>query len=347
MYVTTLNQQAPSISLDYRSCSVVDLRSFITRRTSLTKAAIRKLNKAKMVSRLKKLDAERTFSRFMELPTELRLDIYQRVLLINGEESGKNHPALLRVSRLINSESEPVLYCDNTFCLQANISAIKVTVSESWESVWDLLPARTSGWPNYIPPLPIKMKMLFSLRNMTLRLLDFEGRDGEEYVHYGPIRRNPGYTYRALTTICLMLSSASRLKTLTITDLPPESTTWSVHQLTTLLFPIGLINKTTAIRVEGGTPALHAALEASRRTPQPRPDHVLSTYGSLLSRAIDMLARARREAGPDLSYLLRVALDDVLLGDGCLSGKDLRRVIARLEKLETIVGNVGAELDAL
>jgi hypothetical protein len=82
-YLRKLDAEATG-TLDYRSCDVGELYDFIKSRTTLPAAAIRKLNKAEMVTHLKTLDTPRIFGRFMDLPTEIRLDIYQRLLLINA-----------------------------------------------------------------------------------------------------------------------------------------------------------------------------------------------------------------------------------------------------------------------
>lgn len=112
-------------------------------RTTLTAATIRELSKSEMVSHLKTLDTQRTFRRFMDLPPELRLNIYQRALLVDGQESGKNHSALLRVSKLIHRESEPVLYYENTFCIQIKYPiCFSMVVSGTCESVWTYVQSR-------------------------------------------------------------------------------------------------------------------------------------------------------------------------------------------------------------
>ena len=129
--ITPKQQQSTTRSLDYHSCSVADLCNFLLSRTTLTLATIRKLNKAKLISRLNKLDTHRAFRRFMDLPPELRLNVYEQLLSIHGEENGKHHSALLRVSKAIHSEAEPVLYCKNSFSMQADSNGIGLVVG-SW-----------------------------------------------------------------------------------------------------------------------------------------------------------------------------------------------------------------------
>jgi len=343
MSVTTPKQQQSSTpSLDYRSCYVTELRHFLKSRTTLTAKEIRKLNKAKMVSRLKKLDTQRTFSLFMDLPPELRLNIYQRVLLINGEESGKNHSALLRVSRLVYSESEPVLYCGNSFHVQINPAAMNWTVSKSWESEWNLPQACRSNWRIYASLSPVKIDMLFGLRQLTLRLSDLiitRIRDG---CHY----RHGYYLGMSLANICLMLSSSTKLKTLTITNVPPQDSFWDINELTKLLFPLVFIRKPATIKVEGGTLALATALESSRRDVHSHSPGSFASYGILLFKAMDVLAKLRQQRVDSGTYsMLRVSLDGVLMmREGILSERDLRSLIARLGTLKSIVAKAEAIL---
>lgn len=142
---------------------------------------------------------------------------------------------------------------------------------------------------------PIKMDMLFGLTQLTMRMCDLKYLKGDEYTH-ARLGNHPFWLYRMLTPACLMLSSASRLKTLTITNAPLEGVAWDANLLARLLFPVVLLNRTAAIRVGGGSPALHTALDASRRQVHSRRErYPLSNCGSVISRAIDMLERSRRK----------------------------------------------------
>lgn len=211
----------------------------------------KKLNKAKLVARLKKLDIQRTFSRFMDLHPELRLHIYERLLFIDGQESGKHHSAILRVSKVIHSEFEPVLYCKNSFFLEFFMQAdrpIGLTVSGSWETQWDPFPYEL-GKPLDVP-LAMKVDMLFGLRQLTIRLSIFRGS------YYEP--------NNSFARICLALSSASNLKALIITNLV-EEVQWKSARLYDVVSPAAFVHPAAKITLEGGCPALHNALEECRR----------------------------------------------------------------------------------
>lgn len=234
---TPKRQHSPKHSLDYHSCDVEELYGFIRSRTTLKAAAIRKLNKAKLVARLKKLDIQRTFSRFMDLHPELRLHIYERLLFIDGQESGKHHSAILRVSKVIHSEFEPVLYCKNSFFLEFFMQAdrpIGLTVSGSWETQWDPFPYEL-GKPLDVP-LAMKVDMLFGLRQLTIRLSIFRGS------YYEP--------NNSFARICLALSSASKLKALIITNLV-EEVQWKSARLYDVVSPAAFVHPAAKIPWKG------------------------------------------------------------------------------------------------
>jgi hypothetical protein len=284
---------AAADTLDYRSCDVGELYSFVKNRTVPTVvAAIQTLNKAEMVTHLKTLDTQRTFSCFMDLPPELRLDIYQRLLLIDGKQDGKNHSALLRVSKLIHRESEPLLYCDNTFSVYVNHYTIKLVISESsatnWNT-WERLPTLAA---------PIRVDMLLGLKILTVRL----GLTHDDVIplpsghgHFNVIVQN------GLANVCLVLSSASRFKRLNLTNILPQGNSWSDDKLLELLSPILLLPETVEVRLEGVSLALHTALEDSRRNIHLLPNRTIIACGTLLSRAMHVKRRHNQNKVSDFN----------------------------------------------
>jgi hypothetical protein len=291
-------------TLDYRACDLGELYDFIKSRTALTAAAIRKLDKAEMVTHLVTLDTQRIFSRFMDLPTELRLDIYQRLLLINGQQDGKNHSALLRVSKLIHREAEPVLYCDNTFYVDAGLMDYRLIVSESWKTHWNPSP------PHNIPACPVRADMLLGLRQLTVRLEVSDGFKKDPWYH----NHYAHWAQSAFANICLMLSSASKLKTLKITNIPSNSNLWGDDLLLSLVSPVVLLPETTTVNLEGGRHALHNALEDLRRQTRLHPDRTLSDCGTLLSSALhhkgDALYRVKNEVKDEAKDRVKDDVDD-------------------------------------
>ena len=68
--------QAPEGLLNYDNCSLKELRAFIEDRTGAA-ANEREI----LAAHLRKMDQTRTFPRFMELPPELRVNIYEALLV--------------------------------------------------------------------------------------------------------------------------------------------------------------------------------------------------------------------------------------------------------------------------
>jgi len=290
-------------TLDYRSCDAGELHGFVKSRTTLTAAAI--LSKAELVTHLQALDTRRTFTRFMDLPTELRLDIYQRLLVINAQQNGKNHSALLRVSKLIHRESEPVLYCDNTFYVNAGLTNYELVVSESWNTNWNPDPTLkiTTG--------PVRADMLLGLRPLVVRLDTHDGEGWTNQMYHEPYAH---WAQSAFANICLMLSSASRLETLEITNVPAKTSLWDDDLLLSLVSPVILLPETTAISLEGGRPALRNALEDLRRKTYLHPDRTLSDCGTLLFKAMhakgDALYKVKNQVTGPVKNAVENEVDD-------------------------------------
>jgi hypothetical protein len=339
---TPKQQQSLASSLDYRSCSIDDLRTFVQNRTTLTAAAIRKLNKVKLVSRLKRLDATRTFRHFMDVPPELRLDIYQRVLFIDGHGDRKNRSALLRVSRMVHSESEPVLYCVNSFCATLD-DQVTLVVSETWRSKWNMRQYCRNITPRDVPHQSTSVDMLLGLRQMTISMTG-------TLAHTSSLLLNSSSAVpanRQLVAICFMLSSASRLKTLVISNLPSQDTTWNDKRLTELLYPVTFLHKNTTVRVEGGSLALHNALENRRQNISLNENRTLSSCGTILSRAMYILRTAHDRMDTETSYLICVRLFSILLWDYTLRAVNktsLACLSDNLQELDLRVANAEAEL---
>lgn len=120
-----LPPQAPTWSLDYEKCTTTELQKFFEERTStqLSKGQLRKVQRCgsyPLIDGLRKMDRERAFLEFMELPPELRLGVYEALLIVaEGTSKQKGvprlHPAVLRTWKQVYSEAMPVLYKQNKF----------------------------------------------------------------------------------------------------------------------------------------------------------------------------------------------------------------------------------------
>lgn len=119
----------PNITLDYTMCTPSELRGFIKDRVTLTPEESDMLNqfrKSHLVAHLQALDQSMTF-RFLDLPPELRLEVYRHILIGRNREvleapDQAIETAILRTCNLIYHEAEPVLYCENDFSMALNIN---------------------------------------------------------------------------------------------------------------------------------------------------------------------------------------------------------------------------------
>lgn len=133
----------PRWSLDYEKYPAAELRTFIEARIGTTlsekeRRTIGNCNRFQLAKRLCKLDLASTFSRFMELPPELRLGVYE-LLLVDARERDEDglvkdrdgepysftvYPAVLRTSKQIYAEARPVLYQENKFSARLVYSVV-------------------------------------------------------------------------------------------------------------------------------------------------------------------------------------------------------------------------------
>jgi hypothetical protein len=105
--------QAPVWFLDYTKCSLAELRKFIKSRTitKLSTTAHWKLNvqgRLHLVVRLRQMDQDATFTRFMELPPELRVSIFESLLVdkrVWDEENSRSTP---RRRRSCTTRTSPI-----------------------------------------------------------------------------------------------------------------------------------------------------------------------------------------------------------------------------------------------
>lgn len=103
----------------YEKLSVAEIRGFLTsRRISSTSATISKMKKSDLIQLLEQADEDQTF-RLLDLPPELRVEVYKHHL--RSLSTIKGHlptlPPLTRVSKLVQMESMPLFHEICTFQL--------------------------------------------------------------------------------------------------------------------------------------------------------------------------------------------------------------------------------------
>ena len=127
-------------SLDYNKCTPTELRAFIRNRSSLKPSDSEELGhfrKSHLMARLEMLDKYSRF-RFLDLPPELRLEVYQYILIARNRDALEFprqviETALLLTCKLIYKEAAPVLYGENEFTVGISFPP------NSWSGSWDSL----------------------------------------------------------------------------------------------------------------------------------------------------------------------------------------------------------------
>jgi hypothetical protein len=223
-------------SLDYEKYSAAELREFIEARIGSTlsekeRQTIGNCNRYQLANRFRKIDLMSTFPRFMELPPEIRLSVYELLLVdirersdyglitnwYSGPDRFRLHPAVLGTSKQIHSEAQPVLYRKNKF--EVTIMAVKYR--QKTECLFKVvLPGRAYPYRRTMSSSREKsfsrelfksstMGRLRSLTHLTinLSLLTPEDHQSDELVP--PVRD-------AIACLCLSLTGASKMKELTI-----------------------------------------------------------------------------------------------------------------------------------
>jgi hypothetical protein len=295
----------PDWSLTYEKYDAAELRSFIEARTGATlsqkeRRTIRNCNRFQLAKRLRKIDQASTFPRFMELPPELRLNVYE-LLLVDAREKDEDglvkdredvpddfrlHPAVLRTSKQIYSEAQPVLYKKNTFSARMVYSV----TTPKWSgpiigcSCIIVRPGKTSSCfqKTFTSPYSLSLSSLFqhpamgmlrSLTHLTINLsLATPGfRDSDEYV---PRARN------AIACLCLSLLGASKMKKLTINvSAEPKILRRSRLDFARILWPLVFLRTDIVVKFEG----IAEILKTTKPYPKTGP-HAEGFYGGHIAK---------------------------------------------------------------
>lgn len=229
-------------------------------------------SRRRLIKRLRKLDQERPFP-FMKLPPELRVSVYE-LLLVNTIEVDQRYsyawniitegsgygntlyPAVLRTSKQIYSEAMPVLYKQNKF--NAKIVYHRRGDPSRRRSMFDgcnLMLVGPGGrhvyhqimWCNpVLNRLFEHSRAMGMLRGMThlsikLDLVPPEERSSQWYI---------SQSCDALASLCLSLTGTSKMKELTI-EVIPEDLESSKVDLAHILWPLMLLRTGIVVRFKG------------------------------------------------------------------------------------------------
>jgi hypothetical protein len=362
--------------LVYTKCSLAELRKFIKSRTitKLSTTAHWKLNvqgRLHLVARLRQMDQDATFTRFMELPPELRAGIFESLLVdkrvwdeeksdwVVSYDNYQIHPAVLRTSKQIHSEAKSTLYDQD----KPHVT-IKSVLERTWRhrsSAWALSiihPGRrllfhqstsTVGCVSVLHRLFTcsTMDMMRAMKTLTINLNLVTPQDRR----LAPLvdARN------AVATLCLSLTGANKLEELTI-NLSFERSQINDLDVARLLWPLIFLRGHITVKFEGipGLSMENMSANNNERTGQLKVPK-LYTEHSLCDRIAKVRVRcseARGYHGFDGYHLsdLPKALDGSEAGievadtvNGSTKWRDMQGYIDHLETLSCMVGNLGIE----
>lgn len=278
-------------SLDYEKYAVAELRELIEARIGTTlsekeRKTIYNCNRYQLANRLHRIDQASTF-RFMELPPELHLRVYE-LLLVDERERGNEgyvvdwngapsrfrlHPTVLQTSKQIYSEAQPVLYRQNKF--EATIMVLK-DIPDSGCVMKLIMPGERCPYlqtvsSSRVTPLLGElfehpaMGMLRSLTHLTINssLAEDHGRD--EYV---------SKARDAVACLCLSLTGASKMKELTINVELGDLRERHKVDFACMLWPLISLRTDIVVKFEG----IAELLKVSKTDPRTVP-HAEASYG--------------------------------------------------------------------
>lgn len=237
----------------YGKCSHAELRRFLKDRTGLD--FDRKTNRVKLTTRLRELARNATFTRFNDLPPELRLPVFEHLLAPDKEPrelpetqpprpKGKIHTDVLRTSRAIYNEAEPVLCKTNSFEAVLKFAEPDHHWKLEIECHGRNLPftdASRDGTYTWVLHDKTMTSMFRRLRRLTIKL-DLGQSSGPE---------DTWKACRIIIRLCLFLCGDTKLEELIFSLPKDESSKVTVSMLPHMFWPLLLLRSTIAVRFEG------------------------------------------------------------------------------------------------
>jgi len=255
--------QASKWLLDYNDCSLEELRAFIKDRTGATVDVVDE--KETLTAHLRKLDQAFRFPRFMELPAELRVNVYEALLVddrartekgwLIGDEGCRLHTAVLRTSKQVYCEALPILYNQNRFGIRigytgegprpaghedCGLRILQPGHRRSFHTRALFWGRDYPGWRTFYAKPPLDM--LRALKHLTIDL--------GLVTPWNPLLYYPAEAREAVTAVCLMLAGAGKLEILTI-KVDIEDGRAARADLAEIFWPLIFLRTEVAVKFDG------------------------------------------------------------------------------------------------
>jgi hypothetical protein len=242
----------------YGRCTHAELVRFLKDRTGTTFDM--KTNRARLLSRLRELDRNATFPQFMEPPPELRLRVYEHLLAPDKElrempgaqppcPKAKIQTAVLRTSKAIYHEAEPVLYKANRFdavleCVAraSKPTSYKLKVERPGSKIIfrDSSKSRGYDWVLRRSNMRSFSSMFRGIRRLTIK------------VYLGQTPRDAHTASKLITRLCLLLCGDSKLEEMVFSlQRPDKSSSVAISTLPHIFWPTILLRSVVVVRFEG------------------------------------------------------------------------------------------------
>lgn len=332
---------SPTVSLDYNKCTPTELGTFIRNRSSLRPSDSEELvhfRKSHLTSRLNMLDKHLRVG-FLDLPPELRLEVYQYILVARNccEALGAGDQVietfLLRTCKLVYKEAAPVLYGKNEFAVEITFPSASWLGSSNSLRTCSLRDDRYPKGRHYIgltrPRRPetnyYSLGFPTNFGKRTIHMASCPCFDVLRQVRHLTFFVSSNPASKVVAVLCTILSGASKLAKLTIVLDTNWSSEYDLTQLASNLWSVALLRSDVELEITSRVKAARAkiadrygilryTLGKYRDLLRSRPYHELKPPGDLISKARKREARMTKADREDFEYLrhVEIMLDELM-----------------------------------